>query len=288
MTCQWRSLSESSQEARAGLLRATAAASTAEATAAELRNDVATIRDEIQELRRANSSLHGQLNSRLDIEIQESRSSLLQATSKAAEAESTVLSLRSEIEELRTHNESLREQLNESQDNNSEEQEEDEVTVPPTSSIGFEDVSTTTGYAIIPNGYHGLNWKNVWVMHRSRDPGSGYEHGIVSGDYVAFNNVGKPCSISSTTPFSIAGFQATAASHMGLNVLVESFDDGGNRIGRYATTLGHPRDGPTFIDLRREGNFEGLYKLKITTSGGTDAGLGGVWRELAIDDLRVY
>mmetsp|Transcript_33692 Transcript_33692/g.71832 ORF Transcript_33692/g.71832 Transcript_33692/m.71832 type:complete len:123 (-) Transcript_33692:101-469(-) len=79
--------------------------------------------------------------------------------------------------------------------------------LPPTSStIGFDDVSTTMGVVEIPNGYRDLNWENVGVVQHSYYPGSGYEHGIVSGNYVASQYSGSSCSISSTTPFSIARF----------------------------------------------------------------------------------
>ena len=88
---------------------------------------------------------------------------------------------------------------------------------------------------------------------------------------MVYNYYSRPCSISSTTLFSVAGFQATAAYNKGLNVPVESFDDSGNLIGSYQTILEDPRFAPTFIDLRQEGNFEGLHELKITSFGGTNA-----------------
>ena len=105
------------------------------------------------------------------------------------------------------------------------------VSLPSTSSIGFDDVSTTTGAAKVPNGYHGLNWKNFKLVHCSFSPGSGYDYGIVSGNYVAVNLCAKPCSISSATPFSVAGFQVTAARRNALKVLVQSFDENGKSMG---------------------------------------------------------
>jgi len=269
------------QEGQAGLLQATSTVAAAESTTTSLSSV-------IDDLRRENESLSEQVNNRIESENQEARARLLQATSAAASTESTVTSLRSVIEELRRKNESLQKQLDESRDNISEEQQVDTVPLTSTSSIGFGGVSTTTGSARIPNGYRGLNWGNVKVVHRSRHPRSGYEYGTVSGDYVACNYGGSPCSISSTTPFSVAGFQATAAWRLGLNVLVESFDDSGNLIDSYQTTLGHPHNGPTSIDLRQEGNFEGLTKLKITSSGGTYLGLGKFDTRLAIGNMIVY
>ena len=100
--------------------------------------------------------------------------------------------------------------------------------------------------------------------------------------------VANPCSISSATPVSVAGFPATSISKTILNVLVESFDESGNHIGHYQIIFVNPRNGPTFIDLCREGNFEGLYKLKITLSCGTNAGMSASSTHLAIGSMQVY
>jgi len=317
-----KSIESEIQDARAGLLQATSAAAVAESTVTSLRGDIEELRREneslqeqldesrdniseewqvdaaaestgkslrsvIEELHRENESHNERVNNRIDSDIQDP-DGLLQANSADAVLESTVASFHSDTEELCRENESFHKQLNESRDSISEEQQVDAVPLTSTSSIGFDDVTTTTHYTHIPNGYRGLNWENVRVVHRSVHQGSGYEYGTVSGDYVAFINGGRPCSISSTTPFSVAGFQATAAWSMGLNVLVESFDNSGNLIGSYQTTLGDPRNGPTFIDLRRERNFEGLTQLKITSSDGTDAGMSKSATRLAIDDMLVY
>jgi len=257
-------------------------------TQAGLEQATSLIRSDIDELRSENESLRehlDQVNTRIAAGSE-------QATSAVSETNATVTALRGDIKELRRENESLHNELNEIRVI-LEEQEEASNALPPTSSIGFDDVTTTTNSsALIPNGYHGLNWDNVELNHRSRLPGAGYEYGIVSGDFAAFNADGEPCSISSATPFSVAGFQATGAYMKYMNVLIESFDLLGTQIGSFATTLGHPRDGPNFIDLRREGTFEGLFKLKITTSGGADADLGFDFctdcKHLVIDDLQVY
>jgi len=93
--------------------------------------------------------------------------------------------------------------------------------------------------------------------------------------------------MSSTTPFSVAGFYATGVFRVDLNVLVESFDSSGNTIGTSTTTLGHPSDGPTPINLQG-GDFDGIFRIRITSSGGTNAGLGGgSGAYVAIDDMIV-
>jgi len=214
-------------------------------------------------------------------------SEVQQAQAAAAVAESTVVSLRSTIEKLRREKKSLQDQVNQSRDSFSGEEKVNEVDFPSTPSINFDDI-TTMKIASVPNGYRGLNWEHFGLIHSSMTVG-GYEYAIVSGDYLAVNESGSPCCISSTEPFTVDGFQATAAWRKGLNVLVESFDQSGSLVGSYQTTLGNPRDGPTFIDLRREGKFEGLYKLEISSSGGTSAGLGnGKSAAMAMDHMQAY
>jgi len=108
----------------------------------------------------------------------------------------------------------------------------------------------------------------------------------VSDHNVSFNGFGDPCSVSSTTPFSVAGFYATGVFRVDVNVLVESFDVSGNTIGTSITTLGHPSGGPTPIDLQG-GGFDDIFRIRITSSGGTDAGLGDYGARVAIDDMVV-
>ena len=130
---------------------------------------------------------------------------MLQATSTAAAAaaELTVKSLSGDIKELHRENETLYKQLNDSRDSISERQQVDAVPLTSTasigfggmttsktwdwirSSVGFADVSTTTSYADIPNGYRGLNWDDFGVMQGSYWPGTGYKYRTVSGDYVS-------------------------------------------------------------------------------------------------------
>jgi len=108
------------------------------------------------------------VNSRIELEIQEARSDLLQATSAAAAAEATVTSLRSDIEELHRESKTFQEWLNNSRDSISEEQQVDAAPLISTSSIGFDDMTTATISALIPNGYRGLDWDSIWVVHHSR------------------------------------------------------------------------------------------------------------------------
>lgn len=164
------------------------------------------------------------------------------------------------------------------------------VPLESTASVDFDDI-TKAGYSTIANGYSGLNWKSAYVIHRQYYRRSGYNFGAMSGNYVAFfvgsSGSSKIGEISSATPFSVAGFQATAAWNRDLDVLIESFDSNGELLGSSSHTLGRPQNGATFIDLR-DGKFQGVHKLRITSSGGYSSGLQGSGPYLCIDDFRVY
>lgn len=56
--------------------------------------------------------------------------------------------------------------------------------------IGFDDIINTINEAAVPDGYHGFNWSSaadVYVLHQDGIPGSGYDSGTISPDYVAYN-----------------------------------------------------------------------------------------------------
>ena len=61
--------------------------------------------------------------------------------------------------------------------------------------LTFDDFTTTTSYEAIPDGYGGFNWDNATTIMAVNGPihapGSGYEHGAVSGNYTAFNCCGR-------------------------------------------------------------------------------------------------
>ena len=155
-------------------------------------------------------------------------------------------------------------------------------------SIGFDDITlNTASQEQIPNGYQGFQWNNAWVMHESIFPDSGFEHGVVSGEYVAYGRFGDAIDVSAT-PFSVAGFHATAGFNVGVNAVVRGFV--GNVLqDSYQFTLGHPQDDPIFINLYEEGDFKDLTRLQIaTTSFGTPAGVGGNAKHIVIDDLLIY
>jgi len=78
--------------------------------------------------------------------------------------------------------------------------------------LTFDDV-TGANIDLIPDGYGGLNWDNMAVLDAPvLHPGSGYENGLVSGDYVAFNNAELVATVTES-PFNFIGAYLTAINH---------------------------------------------------------------------------
>ncbi|CAF1035057.1 unnamed protein product [Didymodactylos carnosus] len=93
--------------------------------------------------------------------------------------------------------------------------------------ITFNDVANaTTTYGRIPNGYHGLNWDNFWYLHESyANKNSGYPNAFRHGHYIAFNEGGRPMSMSSLphATFNIFTFEANAAFYDSLQLTITGF-----------------------------------------------------------------
>lgn len=64
---------------------------------------------------------------------------------------------------------------------------------------------------MIPNGYGGFNWLNVGVISRGTLPGTGYDSGIVSGDWDAYNSYMRQAITSFSGSFDFNGAYFTSA-----------------------------------------------------------------------------
>lgn len=80
--------------------------------------------------------------------------------------------------------------------------------------ITFDDFSTSASYDVVPNGYGGFDWTNFYVVHKDYAPGSAYQRGAISGDYVAFDVLGFPAAmgVAAGSTFDFTGAYLT--SHM--------------------------------------------------------------------------
>ena len=141
----------------------------------------------------------------------------------------------------------------------------------------FDDV-TTGELATIPDGYHGFDWDSFGALAGARQhPGSGYENGAVSGEYVAFNQYAEVATASDGT-FDFSGAYLTAAWNNGLSIQVDGYMAGSPTRTR---TVVVDTTGPTWFQF----DFLGIDELKFASSGGINAGLGGSGKHFAMDNF---
>ena len=69
----------------------------------------------------------------------------------------------------------------------------------------------------------GFTGSNLGTFNSSPYPDTGYGHGTVSGNYVAYNRFGSAASLSSLSSFLFTGAYFTGAWSDGLNITVNGF-----------------------------------------------------------------
>jgi hypothetical protein len=138
------------------------------------------------------------------------------------------------------------------------------ITTAQSSVLTFDDVTTDTWDAI-PNGYGGLNWTNFWViapqLDLSLDGSVGWQNGLVSGDFVAYNQSGAPAEVSSATAFDFNGAYFNAAYRDGLQVTATGFRNGSQL---YQTTIEVDTNAAQFFAF----NFAGIDTLSFASAEG--------------------
>ena len=112
--------------------------------------------------------------------------------------------------------------------------------------ITFDDY-TTGDFTKIIDSYHGFTWNNMYVVRGAYQSGTGYERGVVSGDYAAFNGFGDDASmlLSSDTEFDFNGAYFTGALR-NVAVTISGFRNG---AVVYQETIGASNDVATWFDL---------------------------------------
>ncbi len=131
--------------------------------------------------------------------------------------------------------------------------------------ITFDDLPATELDAI-PDGYNGFTWgesflTNVSYVHKNTLPGTGFETGVVSGDYAAFNFLATTSSISGAQ-FDFNGAYLTAAWNDGLNIEVSGFL---NNALLFTQTVIVNTNAAQWFDF----NFLGINSLSLRAWGGT-------------------
>lgn len=142
--------------------------------------------------------------------------------------------------------------------------------------ITFDDLPETD-IGSISEGYKGFNWgdsflTNVAYSHKDTTPGTGFETGVVSGDYAAFNFLATTSVISTTggEKFDFNGAYLTAAWHDGLNIEVTGFLD---NLALFTKIVVVNTQQAQWFDF----NFAGINSLSLSTWGGVsiDPLIGG-------------
>lgn len=125
--------------------------------------------------------------------------------------------------------------------------------------ITFDDLPATDA-GLIENGYAGFDWSSFGYANKSVLPGSGYETGVVSGDYAAYNDFAETSSLSGSL-FDFNGAFLTGAWNDGLNIEVKGFS-GGTEL--YSTTVVVNTSIAQWFDF----NFFGIDSLSFRSFGG--------------------
>jgi hypothetical protein len=147
--------------------------------------------------------------------------------------------------------------------------------------LTFEHASPNGDY--IPNGYGGLDWDQFIAFEvptSGTPPGTGYEHGTISGSWVAFPFYGVPATISRSAGFNLYDGYFTAAWRDDLSVEAQGFRNGLMVYDQF-WMLDH--DAPSLLTF----NFLDVDSVTFIATGGVNAVLGGDGTNFAMDDLRV-
>jgi hypothetical protein len=131
----------------------------------------------------------------------------------------------------------------------------------------------------IPDGYKGFNWDVFYALHEGYAPGSGYDNGIVSGEWVAYNAFANVATVSESY-FDFNAAWLTAAWNNDLNITIKGFDGASLK---YEDTVVVDPDAPTLFIF----DFLGVTSVTFESFGGTDAGLGGSGTHFVMDDMYV-
>ncbi|HTF96453.1 MAG TPA: PEP-CTERM sorting domain-containing protein [Cellvibrio sp.] len=131
--------------------------------------------------------------------------------------------------------------------------------------ITFDDLPETD-MGSIEAGYGGFNWgdsflTNVAYAHKDTIPGTGFETGVVSGNYAAFNFLATT-SVISGEKFDFNGAYLTAGWNDGLNIKVTGFLD---NVALFTQTVVVNTQQAQWFNF----DFIGINSLSLSAWGGT-------------------
>ncbi len=149
--------------------------------------------------------------------------------------------------------------------------------------LTFDSITTLDARGI-PVGYGGLVWSNFWVANASQlglIP-SGYENGLVSPAYVAFNPGGNPAtmSVAAGSTFTLNSGYFTGAWNDGLQIEAIGTLLGGAVFDKTFTV---DTSGPSFETF----GGQAVDSVEFIATGGTNHGYNGQGTYFALDNLTI-
>ena len=152
--------------------------------------------------------------------------------------------------------------------------------------INFDDLDPFWSHLqSVPPGYASLDWKNFTSMHVATDYGkgtlTGYVTGMVTPEFIVFNENGLPAEFSSDKPFTLVSACLTAAWLEGLEITVVGYLD--EKLVKTMTVKVTPTASQLFTF-----DFKGVNRVTFTPSGGTGLnGYTGSGTFFVMDDLEI-
>lgn len=152
--------------------------------------------------------------------------------------------------------------------------------------MDFEGIAPDGGTAQVPDGYAGLGWgPNAFAIDDEVHPGSGYVAAIRSGEAAGYTAGGRPVTFGllDGASFGFRAFFAAAAWKIDLEVTVEGYRDG--ELVAVASFTLDPVGQRIRLIRDFDPDFRDVDMVSIDGAGGSDAGLGGYGKMVALDDL---
>ncbi len=133
-----------------------------------------------------------------------------------------------------------------------------------TTVLTFGDIVTTEA-GHIPDGYGGLTWSSsFWALKPSTTSDSGYRRGMVTPDYVAYNNAADPVEVSGDT-FTFVGAYLIGAWRNNLFIDVSGYRSG---VCVYTRTVTLTAQFPTWFQF----DYEDVDRVTFNSYGGSWVG----------------
>lgn len=134
----------------------------------------------------------------------------------------------------------------------------------------------------ISSPYEGLDWDNFYALNGATYSGnpSGYQNGMVSEPFVAYNANAGPAAFSSASPFDFNSVYLTGAWNDDLHIRVQGY------LGAtllYDNTVVVNAAAPTLFNF----NYLDIDRVLFTSSDGINHGYNGSGEHFVMDDLTI-